>query len=137
MLCHWMWVKITSSRKLWVIWIGQVWTLMYFAYYIYRGILFLSLLVYTDIAAKWSIQFVSYRNNNIIRSFENVSKWRMLFIKDCDFIHTRKLQYSNFKRSFFQTTQYEDISRATNLEKSMEINHIFLHSHRQDFEYLI
>jgi len=33
-------------------------TLMYFAYYIYRGILFLSILVNTDIAAKSSIQFV-------------------------------------------------------------------------------
>jgi len=56
----------------------------------------------------------------------------MLFIKDYDFIHTRNLRYSNFKRRFFQTTQYEDISRAANLEKSMNINHIFLHSHRQD-----
>ena len=54
-----------------------------------------------------------------------------------DFLHTRNLQYYNFKMRFFQTTQYEDISRAANLEKSMEINHIFLHSHRQDFEYLI
>ena len=59
------------------------------------------------------------------------------FIKDYDFIHTRNLRYSNFKRRLFQITQYEDISRAANLEKSMEINHIFLHSHHQDFEYLL
>jgi len=62
--------------------------------------------VNTDIAAKSSIQFVPYRKNNIIQSFENLNtisrKWRMLFIKDYDFIHTRNLRFSNFKRRFFQ-----------------------------------
>jgi len=62
--------------------------------------------VNTDIAAKSSIQFVPYRKNNIIQSFENLNtisrKWWMLFIKDYDFIHTRNLRFSNFKRRFFQ-----------------------------------
>ena len=77
---------------------------MYFAYYIYYGILFLSILVNTDIAAKSSIQFVSQRNNNIIRSFENVSttsrKQRMLYIKDYDFTYKRNLWFSSFIRLF-------------------------------------
>ena len=30
---------------------------------------------WSDIEAKSNIQFVSYRNNNIIRLFENLSKW--------------------------------------------------------------
>jgi len=51
----------------------------------------------------------------------------MLFIKDYEFTHTR-MQFSNFKR---RTTQYEDISITANSEKSIEIDHIFLHSHRQ------
>ena len=55
----------------------------------------------------------------------------MLFIKDYDFIHTRNLWFSNFKKEVLSTTQYEDISRVANLEKSMEIDHIFLQSHRQ------
>jgi len=79
---------------------------MYFAYYIYCYILVLSILVNTDIAAKSSIRFVPLRKNNITQSFENAKttsrKWRMLFIKDYDLIHTRNLRFYNFKRMFFQ-----------------------------------
>jgi len=62
--------------------------------------------VNTYIAVKSSIQFVHQRKNNIIQLFENANttlrQWRMLFIKDYDFIHTRNLRFSNFKRRFFQ-----------------------------------
>ena len=97
--------KIMFSRKLWTSWIGQVRTLMYFDYYIYHGILFLSILVNTCIAVKSSIQFVPRRKNNITKSFESANTTlrmqRMFFIKDYGFTHTRYLQFSNFKRRFF------------------------------------
>jgi len=62
--------------------------------------------VNTDIAAESNTQFVPLRKNNIIQLFENANttsrKWRMLLITDYDFIHTRNLRFSNFKRRFFQ-----------------------------------
>jgi len=35
----------------------------------------------------------------------------MLFSKDCDFTHTRNLQFSNFKRRFFQQLTTKIISQ--------------------------
>jgi len=44
----------------------QTRTLIYFANYIYRGILFLSIIIDRIIGVKSRIQFVSYTNNYII-----------------------------------------------------------------------
>jgi len=76
---------------------------MYFVNYMYCGILFLSILVNTDIGTKSSIQFLSQRNN-IFKELENI----------------------------LSTTQYEDnVPTLFIWRKSMEINQISFQSHRQ------
>jgi len=55
----------------------------------------------------------------------------MLFIKDYDFTHTINLWFLFYKETL-SATQYEDnISKTVNLEKSMKIYHIYLHSYSQ------
>ena len=113
-------------------------TNVYFAYYIYRGILVLLIQILQQSQAyNLYLREGAISPDHLKMLTPHQGSGECFFIKDYDFIHTRNLRYSNFKRRFFQTTQYKDISRAANLEKSMELNHIFLHSHHQDFEYLL
>jgi len=107
--CHLMWVRIMSSRKLWTIWIGQVRTLMYFDIYIYIYIyIYCGVLVLLIQILQQSQTYNLYLRErtispNCLKNANTTSrKWRMLFIKDYDFIHTRNLRFSNFKRRFFQ-----------------------------------
>jgi len=47
------------------------------------------------------------------------------------FLYIRETNLQFLKKGVLSTTQYEDISRAANLEESMNIYHIFLQSHCQ------